>query len=119
MALPLYMLKGLQIPLRQKLGLAFLFSLAILSVGFDIARTIINVYGQGAAFPYIGRLLNLLEIDLVVIVSTLLPYCALLRRRRNDNNRCKEAQCPQDFLKETDLSHSTTSGSQDDLTIAP
>ena len=117
MALPLYMLKGLQIPLRQKLGLAVLFSLAILSVGFEIARTVINIYGEGAASPDIGRLFNVLEVDLAVIVSNLIPYRALLQKRGNKNQPPRGDQYPQEISKETNKL-TVAGGSRDDLNIA-
>ena len=40
MALPIWMLKDLKISISQKVGLAFIFSLAIVCVALDIVRVI-------------------------------------------------------------------------------
>ena len=71
MALPLWMLKDLKIRARQKLGLAFIFSLATFIVALDILRTV-----QAAANNQ--ALYTVLEINFAVIVSCLPTYRALL-----------------------------------------
>ena len=71
MALPLWMLKGLQIHKFQKLGLAFIFSLAIVCVALDILRTAEALASNQALY-------TVLEINFVVIVSCLPTYRALL-----------------------------------------
>ena len=107
-------------PSKQKLGLAVLFSLAILIVGCDVARTIINVdiYAKGMSAPYIGGLLNLLEVELAVIVSTLVTFRALFRKRDNSNKSSENRQQRQAPLK-NNIPPSSTDGRLEHLTAVP
>lgn len=84
MALPLWMLKGLKIKPRQKVALAFVFSLATFVVALDILRTI-----QAAARKQ--ALFTVLEINFAVIVSCLPTYRALLAigQKRTTNKASK------------------------------
>lgn len=71
MALPFWMLKDLKITKYQKLGLAFIFSLAGFCVALDIARTVQAVAQNQALY-------TILEINFAVIISCLPTYRALL-----------------------------------------
>ena len=71
MALPWWMIKDLKIDRFQKIGLALLFSVAIVCVAMDIVRTVEAVAQHQALY-------TIIEINLVVIVSCLPTYRALL-----------------------------------------
>lgn len=70
MALPLWMLKDLKITRNQKLGLAFIFSVASFCVAVDIIRTVEAVARREAFY-------TILEINIVVLISCLPTYRAL------------------------------------------
>ncbi len=84
MALPLWMLKDLKIRTRQKVGLAFIFSLAIFIVALDILRTVEAASENQALF-------TVLEVNFAVIVSCLPTYRALLAigQKRTTNKASK------------------------------
>ena len=84
MALPLWMLKDLKIKARQKIGLAFIFSLATFIVALDILRTVEAASDNQALF-------TVLEINFAVIVSCLPTYRALLAigQKRSTNRPSK------------------------------
>lgn len=84
MALPLWMLKDLKIRSRQKIGLAFIFSLATFIVALDILRTVQAAAGKQALY-------TILEINFAVIVSCLPTYRALLAigQKRTSNKASK------------------------------
>ena len=65
------MLKDLKISISQKVGLAFIFSLAIVCVALDIVRVIEAVKLNQALY-------TIIEINFVVIISCLPTYRALL-----------------------------------------
>ena len=71
--LPLWMLRRLQMPISQKLGLAALFLIAITDVIFDITRT---AYTGGEIA--VDAIWDVLEATIAVIVSSLPTYKALL-----------------------------------------
>ena len=71
MALPWWMIKDLKVNRVQKFALALLFSVAIVCVAMDIVRTIEAVAEHQALY-------TILEINLVVIISCLPTYRALL-----------------------------------------
>ena len=71
MGLPIWMLKDLKISMAQKIGLAFIFSLAIVCVALDIIRVIEAVKQNQALY-------TIIEINFVVIISCLPTYRALL-----------------------------------------
>ena len=78
MALPFWMLRDLKISIPQKIGLVFIFSLAIVCVALDIVR-VVEAVNQNQA------LYTIIEINFVVIISCLPTYRALLgmgRRRK-------------------------------------
>ena len=66
------MLRELKVRTRQKLGLAFIFSLATFTVVLDIVRTVEAVQGN-------QDLYTILELNFNVIVSCLPSYRALLK----------------------------------------
>lgn len=80
MALPFWMLRDLKVSLPQKLGLAFLFSFAIVCVVLDIVR-VVEAISQNQA------LYTIIEINFVVIISCLPTYRALLGMRQRKNSR--------------------------------
>jgi len=84
MALPLWMLKDLKIRPRQKIGLAFIFSLATFIVALDILRTVEAAAEHQALF-------TVLEVNFAVIVSCLPTYRALLAigQKRTTNKASK------------------------------
>ena len=71
MALRFWMLRDLKVDMSQKLGLAFIFSFAIVCVALDIVRVIEAVSGNQALYTVI-------EINLVVVISCLPTYRTLL-----------------------------------------
>ena len=71
MALPLWMVKRLKISTGQKLGLAFIFSLATVCVVFEILRTV-------EALRHEQALYTILEVNFFVIISCLPTFRALL-----------------------------------------
>ncbi len=71
MALPLSILRDLKISMSQKLGLAFIFSFAIVCVALDIVR-VVEAVSQNQA------LYTVIEINLVVVISCLPTYRTLL-----------------------------------------
>ena len=82
MCLPLAMLVDLKIPLGQKLGLAAIFSLALVCVALDILRTIQSLQASAALYAVIAVNLN-------VLVSCLPTYRALwaIRARKRESSR--------------------------------
>ena len=87
MALPLWMLKGLKISTPQKLGLGFIFSLAIVCVVLDIVRVIEAVAGNQALY-------TIIEINFVVIISCLPTYRALLGMQKRQQSRRPSGSYP-------------------------
>ena len=75
MVLPLSMLFRIQISARQKIGLALIFSIAIVTIALDIVRTVESI--SGGAFGYIS-LYCILETTLTVIISSLPVYRGLV-----------------------------------------
>ncbi|KAK4691594.1 hypothetical protein P7C71_g5434, partial [Lecanoromycetidae sp. Uapishka_2] len=71
MALPFWMLKDLKIDRSQKIGLGLIFSVALVCVALDIVRTVEAVAQHQALY-------TIIEINLVVIMSCLPAYRALL-----------------------------------------
>lgn len=71
MALPFWMIRDLKISMSQKLGLAFIFSVAIVCVALDIVR-VVEAVSQNQA------LYTVIEINLVVVISCLPTYRTLL-----------------------------------------
>ncbi|KAL8792373.1 MAG: hypothetical protein Q9195_005076, partial [Heterodermia aff. obscurata] len=82
-ALPLWMLRGLQMPTSRKLGLAALFLVAITDVIFDITRTFYTVHGGAVALDTIW---DILEPTIALIISSLPTYKALLGSRTKSKN---------------------------------
>lgn len=80
MALPFWMIKDLKVGMAQKLGLAFMFSFAIVCVAFDIVRVVEAVSGNQALYTVI-------EINLVVIISCLPTYRTLLSIRQRSKSQ--------------------------------
>ena len=83
MALPLDMLKGLQMSTKAKIGLAGIFCLATITIAFDILRAIEiltknNHTGSTALWTN-------LESAVAVIVSCLPSFRALLSPRKDGN----------------------------------
>ena len=80
MTLPFWMLKDLKIPIPQKLGLAFIFSVALFCVALDIVR-VIDAVSQNQA------LYTVIEINSVVVISCLPTYHALLNIGKRKTSR--------------------------------
>lgn len=87
MALPFWMLKDLKISTPQKVGLAFIFSLAIACVALDIVRVIEAVSQHQALY-------TIIEINSVVIISCLPTYRALLGIRQRRRSRRPSGSYP-------------------------
>jgi hypothetical protein len=73
MALPLWMLKKMQMSLFHKLGLAAIFLLATIDIVFDILRTYHTIGGTTS----LSVLWDILEPTIAVVVSTMPTYRAL------------------------------------------
>ena len=80
MALPFWMLGDLKIGMPQKLGLAFIFSFALVCVALDIVR-VVEAVSQNQA------LYTVIEINLVVVISCLPTYRTLLNIRQRSMSR--------------------------------
>ena len=75
MVLPWYIIRKLQMTLSKKLGLAAIFSVALVTVAFDILRTVKSLdHGAFSA----SSLYTSLEVTFAIIVSCLPIYRALL-----------------------------------------
>lgn len=83
MALPLLMLRNLQIQKSTKFGLAGIFSLVFLSIIFDILRTLQTLNNSGT--PGLTALWTNLESAVVVIVSSLPSFVTLISRKKIGN----------------------------------
>ncbi len=78
MALPIYMLLGLQMRKGQKAGLAGVFCLGLVIVVFDILRTVESL----ASGTFSGvALWSSMKVSMAVIVASLPPYRTLLGNR--------------------------------------
>ena len=82
MALPFWMLNHLKISMSQKFGLAFIFSFAIVCVALDIVRVVEAVHQHQALY-------TIIEINLVVVISCLPAYRALLSIGKGNTSRPK------------------------------
>lgn len=76
------MLGDLKIGMSQKLGLAFIFSFATVCVALDIVRVVEAVHQNQALY-------TIIEINLVVIISCLPTYRALLSIGNGNKSRLK------------------------------
>ena len=94
MALPIFMIRNMQIQRAQKIGLAILFSVGTIIIIFDIIRVVSFVlllnnptYVTGVAL-WAG-----LECNVAVLVSCLPTYRTLLpNKRKRLNRRCQGCQ---------------------------
>lgn len=75
MALPLFMLKALQMRLTMKIALTGVFCVTFVTIAFDILRTIQTINNSGAAGE--TPLWTNLESAVTVIVSCLPSYASL------------------------------------------
>lgn len=80
MALPFWMLGDLKITMPQKLGLAIIFSVAIVCIALDIVR-VVEAISQNQA------LYTVIEINMVVVVSCLPTYRTLIGLRKRKRSR--------------------------------
>ena len=80
MALPCWMLRDLKIGVAKKLGLAFIFSFALVCIALDIVR-VVEAISQNQA------LYTIIEINLVVVISCLPTYRTLLGVRKRKQSR--------------------------------
>ncbi len=87
MVLPFWMLKDLKISTAQKVGLAFIFSLAFACVALDIVRVVEAVSQHQALY-------TIIEINSVVIISCLPTYRALLGIRQRRRSRKPSGSYP-------------------------
>ena len=126
MALPLYMLWGLQMRYGQKIGLVCVFSLGLVVAIFDILRTVESL----ASGTFSGvALWSSMEVTIAVIVASLPTYRTLLgirtrkgtvrytswdRYRRFDNSHGQKASAGSDNA-ENDSSKALTSVDEEAL----
>jgi len=80
-ALPLWMLRKLQMSIKQKFGFAVMFLMAAIVIFFDIARIAI---GDGGGAISLASLWDILEPCAAVIISSLIPYRSLLRSNKQE-----------------------------------
>ena len=112
MALPLYMLWGLQMRYGQKIGLASVFCLGFVVAIFDILRTAESL----ASGTFSGvALWSSMEVTIAVIVASLPTYRTLLGVK---NRKGTVRYISWDRYKRFDKSHSrkTSAGSNSDKT---
>ena len=83
MLLPIWMLRGLQMKPKQKYGLAALFSMAVIVMIFELVRTVLTIDTQSGSNKnvYTALIFTVLEVDLAVIISALMVYRTLFRKR--------------------------------------
>ena len=74
MVLPIWMIRGLNMRTRKKLGLAFLFSLALVVIVLDCLRIAL---GHEGGLISLASLWNILEPTVAVSLSALITYRAL------------------------------------------
>ena len=77
------MLSSLQIQWKQKVGLIVLFSLAAIGIVLDILRTVVNLNATTDADALKEVVYNVVELELAVIISTLIAYRSLFSTQRN------------------------------------
>ena len=83
MAFPSYVLKGLQMQMSQKIGLASIFSLATIVVLFDLLRIVYSVEGaRGGAGGVSTSLWVILEAIVAVTISCLPVYRTIFSWRK-------------------------------------
>ena len=87
MGLPIWMLEDLKISIAQKIGLAFIFCLAIVYVALDIIRVVETVKQNQALY-------TIIEINFVVIISCLPTYRALLGIGQRRQSSRPSRNCP-------------------------
>lgn len=85
MALPMGMLRKLQVPTVAKLGLAAIFSCALFIIAFDTIR-VVETLTQDSTIAATPLWTNL-ESAISVIVSCLPSYAALLRQRQHSEGK--------------------------------
>ena len=81
MALPLRMLKTLQMDRSQKIGLGFLFAIVTVDIVFDILRTVYTASSYLSNFPDHNDVWALCEPTNALMVCALPSYRGLLWRR--------------------------------------
>ena len=87
MILPLGMLKPLQMPRSQKIGLGFLFLIVSIEAAFDILRSAFTLNGYLNKYPDAGVVWDLCQPTLAAILCTLPSYRGLLGRKTGKENR--------------------------------
>ena len=80
MALPLAMLRGLQLRMTAKIGLAGVFCCAFITIAFDLLRAVETITNDGVAGS--TALWTNLESAVAVIVSCLPSFVALRSSRK-------------------------------------
>ena len=114
MALPLYMLKRLQMPMSSKIGLASVFCLAIFVIIFDIIRTVISI--RGGAVGAESALWDILEATVAVIVSCLPTYRTLFSpRKRGSSGKYTDLAHSEGFLKPRSIEMNTSPSRTDSV----
>ena len=83
MALPLAMLKGLQMSTKAKVGLTGIFCCAVITVAFDILRAVETL--TNGSNPGSTALWTNLESAIAVIVSCLPTFKSLIGPRKDSN----------------------------------
>lgn len=96
MVLPGYIIRKLQMTLSKKLGLVAVFSVALVTVAFDILRTVKSL-DQGAFSA--SSLYTSLEVTFAIIASCLPVYRAMLRTARK-TKASDDANCGFSPIKE-------------------
>ena len=83
MILPIYMLRSIQIPRRQKIGLGIIFSLGTIIIMFEILRFLeflpATDSGSSLTMPVLW---SVLETNVAIVVSCLPVYRTLLRNEK-------------------------------------
>ena len=78
--LPIAMVWNLKMSKTVKIGLYFLFSLAAIIIVFEIFRVFYAIHGENTSELYLGVLFEILEYEIALIISTLVPYRKLLTK---------------------------------------
>ena len=83
MVLPIYMLRSIQIPFRQKIGLGIIFGLGTIIIMFEILRFLeflpATDGGDSLTMPVLW---SVLETNVAIVVSCLPIYRTLLRNEK-------------------------------------
>ena len=97
-ALPIVMLRRLQISMVHKIGLGFVFFLVAVDIVFDLLRTVYTLDADASSFPDANTVWALCEPTIAVMICALPSYRSLLPKRSKPSPQSyEELHHPQNF----------------------